>query len=66
MTNFEQMLTSEEAAALLQIHPKTLQKMARLGQVPGFRLGDLWRYRASALDAWVRNAINSESHSCRN
>jgi excisionase family DNA binding protein len=45
---FERVLNTEEAAALLQIHPKTLQKMAREGTVPAFRIGDLWRFRASA------------------
>lgn len=30
--DFEPLLDSEEAAALLKIHPKTLQKMARRGE----------------------------------
>ena len=51
---FEPTLTSEEAARLLNIHPKTLQRMARRGQVPAHRIGDLWRFRASELDAWFR------------
>ena len=51
---FEPALTSEEAARLLNIHPKTLQRMARKGQVPAHRIGDLWRFRASELDAWFR------------
>ena len=51
---FEPVLTSEEAARLLNIHPKTLQRMARKGQVPARRIGDLWRFRASELDAWFR------------
>ena len=33
---FERVLNTEEAARLLQIHPKTLQKMAREGSVPAF------------------------------
>ena len=32
---FEQLLDSEEAASFLKIHPKTLQKMARSGEVAG-------------------------------
>jgi excisionase family DNA binding protein len=62
---FEQVLNTEEAAALLQIHPKTLQKMAREGTVPAFRIGDLWRFRASALDEWLRTGVSSNRHSCR-
>lgn len=57
---FEPMLNSEQAAALLQIHPKTLQKLARAGTVPSHRIGDLWRFRASELDTWLRTGINSK------
>src|SRR5579863_2182895 len=63
--DFEPMLNTEEAAALLQIHPKTLQRMARQGSVPAFRIGDLWRFRASALDEWLRSGVCSKRHSCR-
>jgi excisionase family DNA binding protein len=63
--SFEKVLNTEEAAALLQIHPKTLQKMAREGTVPAFRIGDLWRFRASALDEWLRSGVSSNRHSCR-
>jgi excisionase family DNA binding protein len=63
---FEPTLNSQQAAALLQIHPKTLQKMARQGRVPGRQVGDLWRFRASELDEWLRNGVSSNCHSCRN
>jgi len=62
---FEPVLNTDEAAALLQIHPKTLQRMARQGIVPAFRIGDLWRFRASSLDQWLRSGLCSKSHSCR-
>jgi excisionase family DNA binding protein len=51
--NFERLLDSDEAAALLGIHKKTLQRMARNGEVPGFQIGDLWRFRASVLNDWL-------------
>jgi len=47
---FEPLLDGEEAAALLKIHPKTLQKLARQGKVTAIQVGKLWRFRASALD----------------
>lgn len=50
---FEPLLDSEEAAALLKIHPKTLQKMARRGEVVAIQIGRLWRFRASALNRWL-------------
>jgi excisionase family DNA binding protein len=57
--SFEPLLNSSEAATLLKIHPKTLQKMARAGTVPAFRIGDLWRFRASSLDRWLGSVVSS-------
>ena len=42
--SFEPLIDSEEAAALLRIHPKTLQRMARRGAVRGYQRGKLWRF----------------------
>ena len=53
VSSFERLLDSDEAAALLNIHPKTLQKMARSGEITGVQIGKLWRFRASALNAWL-------------
>jgi len=50
---FEPLLDSTEAAALLKIHPKTLQKMARNGEINAIQIGKLWRFRASALNDWL-------------
>jgi len=56
-TVFEPLLDSDEAAALLKIHPKTLQRMARNGQISGVQVGKLWRFRASALNEWLNGKI---------
>jgi excisionase family DNA binding protein len=54
---FERLLDSDEAAALLGIHKKTLQRMARSGEVPGVQIGDLWRFRASTLNEWFGSKL---------
>jgi len=56
---FEPLLDSDEAAALLKIHPKTLQRMARNGEITGIQIGKLWRFRASDLDCWIKDRIAS-------
>ena len=63
LRQFERFLDSREAAALLQIHPKTLQRLARKGEIRGMRLGKLWRFRTSDLDAWVHLQLRSTSSS---
>jgi len=62
---FERLLKVPEAAALLHIHPKTLQAMARAGTVPCIRMGKYWMFRASSLDEWVRNGLESDHQSRR-
>jgi excisionase family DNA binding protein len=58
---FERLLDDEQAAALLGIHPKTLQRLARTGHVPAHRIGRFWRYRASELDAWLHRGRSGSS-----
>ena len=62
---FEPLLTDKQAAALLGVHPKTVQRLARNEQIPSHHIGRFWRYRASELDAWVRTAVSSGSQSVR-
>ena len=51
--DFEPLIDSDEAAGLLRIHPKTLQRMARSGQVPAIRVGKFWRFRKRELNVWL-------------
>ena len=57
---FEPLLNSEQAAALVKVHPKTLQRYARNGLVAGLRLGKLWRFRASDLNGQQLGAEQRE------
>lgn len=63
---FEPLIGSEAAAKLLgNIHVKTLQRYARRGALPGYRVAGHWYFRATELDAWLRSRINSSCHPCR-
>jgi len=51
---FELLLDDEQAAALLGgLHRTTLQRMARRGEIPAYRVGRFWRYRATELNEWL-------------
>ncbi len=50
---FEPLFDSVEAARLVRIHPKTVVRMARRGQINGVRFGKLWRFRLSDLQRYV-------------
>lgn len=50
----EPLMSESEAAKFLGgLHPKTVQRMARHGQLPAYRIGRYWRFRASELDRWL-------------
>jgi excisionase family DNA binding protein len=53
----EPLLDSDEAAAIMRIHPKTLQRYARQGIVRGLQLGSMWRFRASDIDRWISERL---------
>lgn len=49
----EDLLTVEQAAAKLQIKPKTLKDWLRAGRIRGVRVGKLWRLKESDLEAFI-------------
>jgi len=50
---FEPLLSEIDAGKLLGLHPKTVQRLARKGELPAIRVGRYWRFRASLLNAWI-------------
>jgi excisionase family DNA binding protein len=50
----EKLLTVEDAARLLQIHPRTLRIWLRQGRIKARRYGRLWRILESDLEAFIR------------
>ncbi|PWT91836.1 MAG: hypothetical protein C5B55_07420 [Blastocatellia bacterium] len=62
---FEPLLDSREAAAMLHIHHKTLERKARGGEISGYQIAGRWYFRASELDDWLRSRVNSLSQSRR-
>ena len=65
MPLFEALIDNVAAAQLLGIHPKSLQRMARRGEIPAVKVGRYWRFRASQLDSWVQSQLNSSRQPCR-
>ena len=49
------LLTLSEAAILLQVSTRTLQRMIRNGQLPAFKVGGQWRLRETQLRQWVES-----------
>ena len=49
----EPLLDSHQAAAMLRVHPRTLQRLVHRGKIGAVQVGKLWRFRASAIEAWI-------------
>ena len=50
-----EVMTLDEASALLRIEPDQLAKLAESGNVPGRKLGNDWRFARTALLNWLSN-----------
>jgi len=62
---FEPLLSDQQAAQLLgNMHPRTLQRLARTGVIPAIKIGRFWFFRASTLDAWVSSQVQSQHRPC--
>jgi excisionase family DNA binding protein len=58
----EPLLDSNQAAAIMRIHPKTLQKFARRGEIRALQIGKVWRFRASVLDEWIQQKRHLQNY----
>ena len=55
----ESPIDSKTAAAYLNIHYKTLERMARVGEVPATKSGRSWQFLRSLLRKWLNERMNS-------
>lgn len=51
--NFEEPLDSEQAARMLGVKPRTVINLAKQGKIPAFRVGDLWKFLRSDIQAYI-------------
>jgi excisionase family DNA binding protein len=54
-------MTTREAAVYLKCHPFTLNRLAKRGEIPAFKVGGSWRFLRSALDEWIARLSAAES-----
>ena len=45
-------MTVRELADDLRVHPTTIYRKLKLGQLPAFRVGSDWRFNVEAIDRW--------------
>jgi excisionase family DNA binding protein len=52
-TQEKEVLNADEAAEFLSVNPYTIRQKARLGQIPGRKVGKEWRFSRQALLEWL-------------
>jgi excisionase family DNA binding protein len=50
----DELLTTEQAAAILQLTPKTIKEWLRAGKLTGCKMGRVWRVKAADLEAFIQ------------
>jgi excisionase family DNA binding protein len=48
----EDVMTLEEVAEYLRVHPSTIYRLLHNHQIPGFKIGSDWRFNLSSIDRW--------------
>lgn len=48
-----EVLTIKEVAEYLKVNERTIYRLAASNDLPGFRVGNAWRFKRSDLDTWV-------------
>jgi excisionase family DNA binding protein len=45
-------MTVTELSEYLRVHPSTIYKLLRSGDLPGFKVGSDWRFSTELIDRW--------------
>jgi excisionase family DNA binding protein len=45
-------MTVEEVSQYLHIHPSTVYRLLKRGEIPAFRIGGDWRFDIETIDVW--------------
>jgi two-component system, response regulator, stage 0 sporulation protein F len=53
MKKNDDVLNAQEAADFLGAHVETVRRLARIGDVPAYKIGKDWRFRKEALINWA-------------
>jgi excisionase family DNA binding protein len=46
-------LTVREVAVLLNVDEKTVYRLAKRGELPGFKVAGAWRFKRDDINAWI-------------
>jgi PTS system nitrogen regulatory IIA component len=51
----ERLMSVQETAEYLNVNISTVYMWSQKGQMPAMKIGKMWRYRRSEIDAWLNS-----------
>ena len=58
--NLPRVMTVKELSDYLKVHPSTVYRQLKRGQLPAFKVGSDWRFNLESIDRWRAEAEDSE------
>jgi excisionase family DNA binding protein len=52
----DELFTTEQVAAILQVSPKTVKDWLRAGKLTGCKIGRLWRVKPADLEVFIQTS----------
>ena len=61
MSILREVLTVRQVAELLQVSPDMVYRLAANGELPGRKIGRIWRFTRTAIDDYLSQDVGAES-----
>ena len=55
--NAEKPIGAKEAAEMLGVIPRTVVRLVERGEIPGFKVGDVWRFYRSDIEKYIQEQM---------
>jgi excisionase family DNA binding protein len=53
-------LTMEDVASLLKVHPTTIYRLLKNHRIPAFKMGSDWRFNRESIERWIKEREAAE------
>lgn len=50
-------MNTKQVADFLKLHPFTVNKLAREGKIPAFKIGADWRFYKKHIERWIQEKV---------
>jgi excisionase family DNA binding protein len=53
-------LTLDEVAEFLRVHPSTVYRLVKKRNIPAFKMGSDWRFNLESVERWVKELESAD------